>query len=53
MSAKTRQMIVTLEVAEYNSTRRVDDDALGQKEPAEAQLLSGDAVARISAKIST
>jgi hypothetical protein len=32
-SAKTRQMTVILEAAEYNSTRRVDDDTLGQKEP--------------------
>jgi hypothetical protein len=40
-------MTVILEAIEYNSTRRVDDDALGQKEPAEAQLRLRDASAKI------
>jgi len=47
-------MTVTLEVAGYNSTRCVDDDALGQKEHYRATVVvEGDAVVKISPKIST
>jgi len=40
-------MAIILEATEYNSTRPVDDDALGQKELAEAQLRLRDASAKI------
>jgi hypothetical protein len=52
-SAKNRQTTATLEVAEYNSTRRVDDDALGQMEPCRGTVVVEGFVAKISPKIST